>query len=125
MYTFIVISRPGQSQGLLYKHIGHSLIDSVKVCENTFTAPQRPDGCRWCFQSKNRLCYNFFWEILNSEGYPNCIAGLKVTAIFLNWWILPIGGASLGRVSACSLRSRLVYPKVMPNLYTRINPDCI
>ena len=30
------------------------------------------------------------WEILNLEGHPNRIAGSKVTAILLNWWILPI-----------------------------------
>ena len=50
-----------------------------------------------------------FKEILNSEGHPNRNTGSKVTAILLNWWILPIGGASSGRVCACSLRSRLVY----------------
>ena len=33
-------------------------------------------------------------EILNLEGHPNCITGSRVTAIFLNEWILPIGGAS-------------------------------
>ena len=33
-------------------------------------------------------------EILNLEGYPNCITGSKVTAILLNGWILPIGAAS-------------------------------
>ena len=32
-------------------------------------------------------------EILNLEGHPNRITGLKVTAILLNWWIFPIGGA--------------------------------
>ena len=35
-----------------------------------------------------------FQEILNPEGYPNRITGSKVVAIFLNGWILPIGGAS-------------------------------
>ena len=35
-----------------------------------------------------------FLEILNPEGHLNCITGSKVTAILLNWWILPIGGAS-------------------------------
>ena len=39
-----------------------------------------------------------FKEILNPEGQPNYIIGSKVTAIFLNGWILPIGGASSGRV---------------------------
>ena len=36
----------------------------------------------------------FFKEILNLEGHQNCITGSKVTAILLNGWILPIGGAS-------------------------------
>ena len=50
-----------------------------------------------------------FKEILNPEVHPNRITGSKVTAILLNGWILPIGGASLGRVCSCSLRSRLVF----------------
>ena len=28
------------------------------------------------------------------EGHSNCITGSRVTAILLNGWILPIGGAS-------------------------------
>ena len=35
-----------------------------------------------------------FKEILISKGHPNRITGSKVTAILLNGWILPIGGAS-------------------------------
>ena len=35
-----------------------------------------------------------FQEILNPKGHPNCITGSKITAIVLNGWILPIGGAS-------------------------------
>ena len=35
-----------------------------------------------------------FKEIWNPEGHPNCITGSKVTAILMNGWILPIGGAS-------------------------------
>ena len=34
-------------------------------------------------------------EILNLEGHPNRITGSRVTAILLNGWILPFGGASL------------------------------
>ena len=34
-------------------------------------------------------------KILNMEGHPNCITGSRVTAIFLNGWILPIDVASL------------------------------
>ena len=45
---------------------------------------------------------------LNPEGHQNPISGSKVMAILLKRWVLPIGGASSGRVCACSLRSRLV-----------------
>ena len=34
------------------------------------------------------------FQILNLEEHPNCTIGSRVTAILLNWWILPIGGAS-------------------------------
>ena len=47
-------------------------------------------------------------EILNCEVYLNCLIGSKVTAILVNKGVLPSGGASLGRVYVCSLRSRLV-----------------
>ena len=30
----------------------------------------------------------------NLEGHPNHICGSGVVAIWMNWWILPIGGAS-------------------------------
>ena len=33
-------------------------------------------------------------EILNLKGHLNLIIGLIVTAVFLNGWILSIGGAS-------------------------------
>ena len=57
----------------------------------------------------HKLDYStIFLEILNPEGHQNRINGLKVTAILLNGWILPIGGASSGRVCSCSLRSSLV-----------------
>ena len=35
-----------------------------------------------------------FKEIPNLKRLANCIAGSKVRAIFLDEWILPIGGAS-------------------------------
>ena len=47
-------------------------------------------------------------HFLNPKGHPNIITGSKVTSILLNGWILPIGGASSGRVCSCSLRSRVV-----------------
>ena len=46
-------------------------------------------------------------NFLNLEGHQNPIIGSKVTTILL---ILPTGGASSGRVCACSLRSRPVFP---------------
>ena len=39
-----VISRPGRSQELLYKHIRNSLIKFAMICENIFTAPPHPNG---------------------------------------------------------------------------------
>ena len=36
----------------------------------------------------------FIKEILNLEGHQNRITGSRVTTIFVNVWILPIGGAS-------------------------------
>ena len=50
-----------------------------------------------------------FKEIQNPKGHPNRITGVKVMGIFLNGWVLLIGGASSGRFCACSLRSRLVF----------------
>ena len=48
-------------------------------------------------------------DILNPEGHQNHCIGSKVTVILMNGWILPTGGASSGRVCACSLCSRLVF----------------
>ena len=47
-------------------------------------------------------------NFLNPKGHHNPIIGSKVTAILLKGWILPIGGASSGRVCVCSLRSRII-----------------
>ena len=57
----------------------------------------------WCRQAlivedgafSHKIDYvTMFQEILNLEGHSNRITGSKVTAILLNGWILPIGGAS-------------------------------
>ena len=68
---------------------------------HSFTAPPRPNGYKIDYVI---VIQNF----LNPKGHHNPISGSKVTAILLKGWILSIGGASSGRVSACSLRSRLV-----------------
>ena len=51
---------------------------------------------------------HIFSEIPNLEGHQNLCIGSKVTAVLLNWWILPTGGVALGRFCVCSLCSRLV-----------------
>ena len=48
-------------------------------------------------------------NFLNLEGHQNPVSGSKVMTLLLKGWILPIGGASSGRVCACSLHSRLVF----------------
>ena len=47
-------------------------------------------------------------SFLNLEGHYNRISGSKVTVVLLKGLILPIGWVALGRVCACSHRSRLV-----------------
>ena len=64
---------------------------------------------------------DIFSDILNPEGHQNRCIGSKVTAILLNGWNLPTGGASSGRVCACSLRSRLVS---ILNMHRTNNLDC-
>ena len=51
----------------------------------------------------------FFSEILNFEGHQNCITGSRVTAILLNGWILPVGGASAVEGLRSTGLPRLVY----------------
>ena len=42
-------------------------------------------------------------KFLTPKGHQNTISGSKVTTILMKGWILPIGGAALGRVCARSL----------------------
>ena len=52
----LIISRPVQIQGFLYKHRCHQLTRSVS--ESSFPspmAPLRPKGVRLCFPPSNRL----------------------------------------------------------------------
>ena len=41
-HLFFIFSRPGQSQGLLDKHLCISFSHSVMVCENINTTPPQP-----------------------------------------------------------------------------------
>ena len=53
-----------------------------------------------------------FLEILNHEGYPNRITGSRVTVIWLNRWILPVGGSSAGEGLLSTGLPRLVLYEV-------------
>ena len=44
------------------------------------------------------------------EGHQNCITGSRVTAIYLNGWILPISGASVMEGVQLTGQSCPVYP---------------
>ena len=104
-------SRPGRSQGLLYKLPRDSLIKSVSLF-----LPQLYGAAPQTVRD-NTSSYEIDYVIvikncLNLEGHQNSISGSKVKEILLKGWILPIGGASSGRVCACSLRSRLVFKNV-------------
>ena len=68
----------------------------------------------------NGLCHSDQELSKSREGHQNPICGLIVMAILLMGWILPIGGASSGRVRACSLRSRLIF--LLRDLWLLNNP---
>ena len=109
-----VISRPGRSQGLLYKQPCDGLIHSFI---NSVSEPFPPTALRrrhaqTVTDSTSSYKIDYFIAIknfLNLEGHQNPISGSKVTAILLKGWILPIGGASAGEGLPCSLRCRLVF----------------
>ena len=99
-----LVSRPRQSQGVLYKHLHYSL-----------TAPFPPTALWRCHAQTVRdssLSYKIDYFIamenfLNPQGHQDRISGSIVTAILLKGRILPFGGVASGRVCDCSLRSRL------------------
>ena len=59
------------------------------------TSPLGPYGTYGTYGTlSHKIDYvTIFWEILNLEGHLNRITGSRVTAILMNGWILPIGGA--------------------------------
>ena len=92
--TFVVISRPGRSLGLLYKQPHNSLI-------NLLSDPLVPAALRRRHAQTFRdssFSYKIDYDIviktfLNPGGHHNRNSGLKV-AILLKGWIFPIGEAS-------------------------------
>ena len=84
-------SRPGRSQGLLYKHLRNSVSDPlVKIYLRRRHAQMVKIGA----SSRKTNYIDSFSENLNLEGHYNRCIGSKVTAILLNGWILPTGGAA-------------------------------
>ena len=54
---------------------------------------RRRGGIKKCLKASWRRCY-YPHRSRESQSHLNCITGFRVTAILLNVWILPIGGAS-------------------------------
>ena len=99
IFSCTFISRPGQSQGLLYKQPCHSLINSfIHSLSHPFPPTALPR--RHAQMGRDRASsYKIDYVIvittfLNPKGHQNPINGSKVTAILLKGWISPIGGAS-------------------------------
>ena len=90
-----MFSRPGQSQGLLYKQSRHSLIDSVSHPFPSTALRRRHAQTVRDRSSSYKIDYVIgIKNFLNPEYHQNMINGSKVTAILLKGWILPLGVAS-------------------------------
>ena len=92
-----VISRPGRSQGLLYKQplnqLIHSFIQSLILFLPQFYGAATPERLEIDLPViKYVLVIKTF---VNPKGHQNPINGSKVTAILLKGLILPVGGASV------------------------------
>ena len=109
-----IFSGPGRSQGLLYKQPHDSLIDSV--CHPFPPTALRRRHAQTVRDNTSNYKIDYVIVIkkfLNPKAHQNPVSGSKVTAILLKVLIDPIGGASSGRVCACSRRSRLVFEFVV------------
>ena len=85
LLILILFSTPRRSRGCSTKtSMIHYLIKSAMICENISMAPPRPNGCRWCFQSWNRLCYNFLVDS-NSQSASKSNYWLKSYGDFAEW----------------------------------------
>ena len=84
----------------------HSLIKSlILFLPQLYSAapPKRFKIALLVIKQTVTLMHNF----LNLKEHQNRLTGSKVIAILLKGWILLIGAVALGRVCACTLRSRL------------------
>ena len=104
----LIISRPGTARDCSTNtFVINSVIQwwFVKISSRRRHTPMVKDCA---FSHKIDYVTIIFLRILNLEGNQNCSTGVRVMAILLNGWVLPVGGVSLGRVGVCSLWSRLV-----------------
>ena len=99
-----IISRHGQSQGLLYKHRCYWMNNWLSYFSFLKNYINFRDGA----SSLTKDFVNKCLEILNLKGHWNRHIGSKVTTIFVNWRIFPVGGVASERVCDCS---RLVLSK--------------
>ena len=105
-----LVSRPGRSQGLLYKQPCDWLINWVSHPFPPIALRRRHAQTVRDRASSYKIDYVIvIKKFLNPKGHQNPFSGSKVTAILLKRWIWPIGGASVGEGWPCSLRSRLVF----------------
>ena len=96
LYFPSIISRPGQSQWLLYKHLCHSLINWLSHIFPPTALRGRHAKTVGDSSSSYKIDYGIgIKNFLNPEGHQNCISGSKITAILLKGWILPICGKIL------------------------------
>ena len=85
---WLVLSRPGRSQGLLYKHLRysliHSFIDSVSLPFPPIALRRRHAQTIRDSSSSYKIDYLIVIKtFLNPEGHQNCTSGSNVTAILL------------------------------------------
>ena len=107
IFFFDFLADPGKARGCSTNSLAiNSFSKSVSLSPHSFTAP--PQTIRDSISSHK---IDYVIVIKNPEGHQNLISDSKVTAILLKGWIVPFGGASSGRVCACSLHSRLVFIK--------------
>ena len=105
-----VVSRPRQSQGLLYKKPCDSFIQSVsQPFPPTALQRRHAQTVRDSSSSYKIDKVRVITHFLNPKRHQNPINGSTVTAILLKGWILPMGGASAMEGLRSMGLSRLVF----------------
>ena len=107
-----LFSRPRQNQGLLYKHLHHSLIKWLSQFLWKISSRRRHAQTVKDSASSRKINYSDKKNlILNLKGHQK-----------LRWFcwiggILPIGGVALRRVCACRQHSRILSVSISPLLF--------